>query len=1108
MKISLTAEKKPLLSKALLIMKLSIVLLICFTLQASAKGFGQKKLDLQFQKTEIATILSTIEKSTNYRFLYDNNLKGLKLKINLSVKDADVKQVLDQMFQNTGLSYQFMDNNLIVIKSADDPGSEVQTVITGKVLGDNNVPLAGVSVQVKGTTKGTTTNTEGVYSINASDSDVLVFSYVGYESQELPVAGKTEIDVTLVLSTQSLAQVVVIGYGTQKKRDLTGSIAVISGDDVAKLPASNPVASLQGKVAGLTIVNSGQAGSSPTVRIRGVNSTNNADPLYVVDGILQTNIDYLNPADVETIEVLKDPSSIAIYGLQGGNGVIIITTKRAKRGETNISFTTNIGVQQVNNKIKVADAAGFKKLYSEQLANIGAAPFDFSNYNANTNWQDEIYRSAILDNNSLSISNSTDKSTTYLNLGYSDQQGVEKYDHYQKYIGRLNEEIRITKNIKVGADLTGFYWKQNPPVGGIENEALWAAPIVPVQAGPGLYYAMPSFQRAQVINPLAAIDQANGNTINNGYRVTGNVYAEIKFLKNFTWKSTFYTDLGFNQSRGYQPLPFHYLNVHEDGTPGADTSYAVNPHTSVNQSQTVYKTYQQDHTLTFDKTLNGGHHLTVLAGFSTLYHYNEFINGNRTDTSLYIPDNSMFWYLNIAQQSNPGNFAGGAAEDASMSFLGRVNYSYKNRYLLNVSYRRDGTSKFSPSHQWGDFGSVGAGWVMTDENFMRDIQWLDFLKIKASWGTVGNGLNIGNYLSYPGLNNSNVGIFGNNIYPSVTAAYVPDPNLHWEVVEGKDAGFESRMLRNRLSLDVDFYDRKTHDILTSITLPGASGNTTYFTNLGSIDNKGIEVTAGWGDKIGRDFSYSINGNFSINKNNVESIGNDINFQITNGVNLTESGYPIGFFYGYEQAGIYQTTAQIDKTPHMASAAPGDIIFKDVNGDGKIDQNDRTYLGSPFPKYNFGADISLRYKGFDLLVEAQGVAGNKIYVQRRTYTFATLNYEVNRLNAWTGPGTTNIEPILDNTRSNNFLFSNYWLEPGDYFRLRTLQLGYTFNTATTLKNSGIKTLRIYLNAQNVATFTHATGYTPEVPIGNPTTAGADNGVYPVPAIYSFGVNLTF
>lgn len=1014
-------------------------------------------------------------------------------KLFLGFHNTSVLTAFNKIESNSDIRFSYIRDNL---------------TITGKVTSSLGEPIPGVTIKVSGQNIGTVTDGNGAFSLSVPDTAVLIVSYIGYQTKEVPVNGQSVLNIILEPSSSGLSEVVVIGYGTQKKRDLTGSIAVIKGDDIAKMPSSNPIASLQGKVAGLTIVNSGQAGASPTVRIRGVNSTNNADPLYVVDGILQTNIDYLNPADIETIEVLKDPSSIAIYGLQGGNGVIIITTKRAKKGETTVNFQSNIGIQQVNNKIKLVDAAGFKKLYSAQLANLNAAPFDYTNYTGNTDWQNQVFRAAVISNNTLSISGSGDKTTTYLNLGYSNQQGVEKYDAYQKYIARLNEEMQVSKSIRVGADVTGYYWKQNPPAGTTVQEALWAAPIVPIKAGQGLYYAMPSFQRAQVQNPTALIDGNNGNTLNSGYRVTGNIFAEIKFLKYFTWRSAFYTDLSFNNSRGYTPLPYHYIDLGEGNTP-TDTSYAVNPHTSVNQSQTIYKTYQQDHTLTFDKDFAGGHHVTAFVGFSTLYHYMEGINGNRTDTTLNIPNNPNFWYLGVSQQSNPGNFGGSASEDASTSFMGRVNYSFKSRYLLNLTYRRDGTSKFSPSRQWGNFGSVGAGWVMTDEDFMHDIGWLDFLKLKASWGTVGNGLNIGNYLSYPALNNSNVGIFGNNIYPSVTAAYVSDPNLHWETVEGKDAGFESRLLNNRLSVDVDLYDRKTHDILTTITLPGASGNTNYFTNLGTIDNKGLEITAGWSDRIGKDFSYSVNGNFSVNTNKVVSIGNNINFQIVgnNGANLTQSGYSIGYFYGYQQTGIYQTTAQLDKTVHLSTAAPGDIAYADVNGDGKIDQKDRTYLGTPFPKYNFGGDISLNYKDFDLEIGLQGVAGNKIYVQRRTATFAILNYEANRLNAWTGAGTTNIEPILDNTRSNNYLFSNYWLEPGDYFRIRTLQLGYTFNL-NSLGNSGIKAFRLYISGQNLATFTKATGYTPEVPVSNPVSAGADNGIYPLPAIYSFGLNVTF
>ena len=393
---------------------------------------------------------------------------------------------------------------------------------------------------------------------------------------------------------------------------------------------------------------------------------------------------------------------------------------------------------------------------------------------------------------------------------------------------------------------------------------------------------------------------------------------------------------------------------------------------------------------------------------------------------------------------------------------------------------------------------------------MQNVQWIDFLKLKASWGTVGNGLNIGNYLSYPVLLNSNVAVFGNSLYPAITPEYIPDPNLHWETVEGKDAGFELRAFNKRLNLDVDLYDRKTHDILTYITIP--SSNLPYFTNLGTIDNKGIEITAGWTQNIGKDLILSVNGNFSINNNKVLSIGNSFNFEIDNvagnqTVNRTISGYSIGYFYGYVQTGIYQNDNEIAKSPVVGftqPARPGDISYADIDGNDTINQNDRTYLGTPFPKYNFGISVSLSYKNFDLAIEGQGVAGNEIFLQRRTYSFTTLNYESNRLNAWKKPNSSNIEPILDPGRSNNYLFSTYWLEPGDYFRLRTVQLGYTFKTEQ-LKY--IKMLRLYISAQNIKTFTKASGYSPEVPIQNPTSAGADNGTYPLPAIYSFGVNLT-
>ncbi|HEX5552693.1 MAG TPA: SusC/RagA family TonB-linked outer membrane protein, partial [Chitinophagaceae bacterium] len=538
--------------KALLFMKFTLLFLLLGVMQSYGKAYSQNNLlTLNLHNVHLSRALSIIERKTDYRFLYNDQEVKAAQKVNLDVTNTPVTDILTRLLASTHLSYNVLQNKLVVI--APEPAAIAVQKISGTVTDSSGSPLIGVTIKIKGTSMGTVTDAQGNFAMEVPDSAVLEISYIGFQTKEIAVNGKTTFHIILSSSATSLNQVVVIGYGTQKKRDLTGSIAVISGDEVAKMPNSNPVASLQGKVAGLTIVNSGQAGSAPTVRIRGVNSTNNADPLYVVDGILQTNIDYLNPADIATMEVLKDPSSIAIYGLQGGNGVIIITTKRAKKGETRISFQSNISLQQVNNRIKVTDAAGFKKLYAQQLANIGATPFDFTSYTGNTDWQDQVLRTALQSNNSLSISNSSEKSTTYLNLGYSNQQGVVKFDQYEKYVARLNEEIKISDNITVGGEVTGFHYKQHPPasVGNLMNKALWAVPVIPIKAAPGLYYATPSFQRAQVDNPVALIDGNKGNTINQGYRVTADVYAEIKFLRHFTWKSTFYTDLSFNEARGY-----------------------------------------------------------------------------------------------------------------------------------------------------------------------------------------------------------------------------------------------------------------------------------------------------------------------------------------------------------------------------------------------------------------------------------------------------------------------------------------------------------------------------------------------------------------------------
>ncbi|WP_316734494.1 TonB-dependent receptor [Pedobacter aquatilis] len=978
--------------------------------------------------------------------------------------------------------------------------------VKGKVTdGGDKSTIPSVSVIVKGTQIATQTDASGAYSINVPPNSTLIFTFIGYGTQEIPINGRTSIDVILASSNQELEQVVVVGYGTQKRKDLTGSISSVNGDELAKMPAINPLASLQGKVAGLTVVNSGGPGSQPVIRIRGISSTNSASPLYVVDGLLQENIDYLNPADIESIDLLRDASSAAIYGLRGANGVIAVTTKKAARGQTRVNFNSNIGVQKVINKIDVTDADGFKKLYSTQLTNIGAAPFDFTNYTANTDWQNEILRTAMINTNSLSFSNSGEKSTTLVNLSYNNQEGVVKYTNYEKYVLRLSEEIKVTNKFRLGGDITGFFAKPNQTSIGL-NSGVWAAPIVPVQLNENTYYSMPSFQRAQVGNPVSAIMRDDRTSINKVYRFNGSIFGELTFLKDFKIKSTFYGDFGFNNSRAYTRPPFFIANIGENGAPITvvrDDQFR----SRVTQRQSESHRYQQDHTLTYEKSLEGGHRITALAGFTSLRFASSNLMGSRTDSTLVVPGDPDLWYLNVINVNNILTNEGEGNEESNVGAFARVSYSYKDKYLFNGTIRRDGSSRFAPQNRWGTFGSIGLGWVASEEAFFKSyVKGINYLKLRASWGRLGNSNGVSPNLYQQGLSNGATAVFGDNVYTAVQNAYIPDPNLRFEIVQGLDLGLDLKALNNRFSAEINVYNKITDGILTSFPL--LAGQLPFFTNLGKINNRGIEVSLGWGDKIG-DFTYNLSGNFSYNRNRVESLGNTTEFQITgnSGINLTNSGQSIGYFYGYRQIGIYQTAREMLTQAQFSNSQLGDIAYQDTNGDGVITPADRTYLGTPFPPYSYGLSLNLGYKGFDALIEGQGVAGNKIYTQRRTANFATLNYESNRLNAWTGPGTSNVEPILDNTRGNNFQFSSYFLEPGDYFRIRTVQLGYTFAPAL-MNKIGAQKLRIYLSGQNLQTWTKATGYTPEAQISSILGGGADNGVYPVPAIYSFGLNVTF
>ena len=982
-----------------------------------------------------------------------------------------------------------------------------QPAVNGKVIdGATGQGLPGVTITVKGVATATQTDAAGNFTIQAAGADTLVFRFLGFATQEVPINDQTSLNVTMEDEGTALEEVVVIGYGTAEKRDLTGSIAQISGSEVADRPSANPVASLQGRVAGVQVVNSGRPGAQPDVRIRGTNSINNVRPLYVVDGILNDNIDFLNPADIESMEILKDPSSLAIFGVRGANGVIAITTKRAKAGQLNFNFNSTVGLKHVTNRMAMTDAAQFRELYDEQLANQGSPPFNYENWAANTDWQDQIFRQGVLNYNNLSVSGASENNRFYMGLGYTLDQGVIKHEQLEKITLNINDQLNITENFRVGINFSG-YRSDLPTPNSLTDaavaSALRAAPIAPVfNDAYGLLHTLPDFQRAQISNPLTNVEYRKNTNIRHQYRGVGSIFGEIDFLQHFTFRTSFLVDYGFNPERSYIPL----INFYNPDLAGEDKTDRVGLVTTVNQAQSTEAKIQSDWLLTYKNTF-GEHSLTALVGYTTYSNRYEQVTASRTQGSGDpIPNDPDKWYVGIgASDSQTGN--GTAWERRTISYLARVLYNYGGKYLLNASFRRDGSSAFIKNNPWQNFGSIGAAWVISEEGFWGTESFIDNLKLKGSWGVLGNQ-NTGDdyrYPMFPLLVANSSAVFGDNVFPAYEPQYIPDPNLQWETVTAWEAGFVLAGFENRLTLEGVYYSKLTDHIMVEV--PGALGTKPGLRNQGSIKNSGVELAASWNQQLTDDLSFTIAANLTTLSNNVESLV-DEGYQIIRDASRTAVGFPIGYFYGYVHDGIYQNDADITNSPTntINEVLPGDIKYKDVNGDNVINEQDRTLIGNPTPDFTYGAALNVVYRQFDLGIELMGVQGNDIFRDWNRNQVAQFNFQEDRLGRWTGEGTSNWEPIGNTARANNRLISSYFIESGGFVRIRNIQLGYQFASelATRLR---LKSMRLFVNAQNPFTFARNTGYTPEIG-GSAIAFGVDNGTYPVPAIYTFGVNLNF
>jgi len=989
------------------------------------------------------------------------------------------------------------------------PAFAQNVTVKGKVTdATTGETLIGVSVGVKGTTTGTQTDANGAFSLSVSTGATLQLSYIGYVTQTVQVTGATVINVKLTPSANQLEQVVVIGYGTQRKMDNTGAVATVKGADLAKQPSTNPLSALQGQVAGVEIINSGQPGASPTINIRGFGTVyGSTQPLFVVDGVWYNDISFINNADIESLTVLKDASSTAIYGIRAANGVVIITTKHGKKGKPVITYNDYFGWQAVTNQVQMANGTEYATAINELYAANNVTPAFSSNpamYGTGTNWYDEILRNAPVSNNQISISGGSDTYKYMVSFGYLDQDGIIKTNDYQKYTLHVTNDWTPIKSLKLGFSANLLSSKSRDVNSGIYHELFTAAPIVPVYYANGKYGDPADYNvgGGANYNPQATIDFYNQHSKNKEF--SGEVYGEYTIIPGLVLKESFGGEVAQAEVRNFTPI--------YDATGGQQST-----------SQSLYLSHAEDRNWIWENTLNynksfGKHNLTLLGGYSAQYYQSTSASANATG----VPDaGTGNLHTSFPADSGKITYNPGTTH-TFLSYFARANYSYNDRYLLNASVRRDGASEFYPN-SYGTFYSIGAGWVITNEDFMKDQHVFNALKLRGSFGTVGNAT-VPRSISVLTITNdptNYTAIFGNPPYTinGESINTVVPVSSTWEEAQSTDFGIEGTLLNNHLSFEAEYYDRLTKNAIFAVPIPASTGengpNGGLVANQAKIRNSGFEFTLTWKQQISQDVFYSISPNLGINTNVVASVISGQNQilgggnGITNGALATRTvvGQPIGEFYGYKVIGIFQTAAQVANSSEKGTAQPGDFIYQDTNHDGQITSTDRVNLGNPNAKYGYGVNMYLKVKNFDFTLDFQGRADVSIYNANLAYRFGNENFTQNFYdNRWHGPGTSNTFPSVNLGSTYDSAPNSFFVTSGAYFRVRNIQLGYTL-PGQILKSVGVQSVRFFANAQNAINIFGYKGFSPEVG-GGVLNEGIDANVYPLYATYNFGVNVTF
>jgi len=1058
------------------VMNITGVLILAAVLQVSANASAQR-VNIAVQKAPLEDVLFSLQQQTGYDFLYSTELIRSAAPVSVSLKDAPLLTALKVIFDQQPLDY-VINNKTVTIQFKPVKEATVFTV-RGKVTDNKGSPIEGATIQLKGTSTGTATQSGGTYSLDLPDArGTLLFSFIGYVKQEVPVNGKAVIDITLIEEEKNLGEILVTGYTTQSKHTLTSAIVAVKGDELTKRVATDPASLLQGQLPGLSVVqNSGEPGNDAVqLRIRGVGTFSAAGnkPLTIVNG-LPGDLSVINPNDIESVTVLKDASAAAIYGSQGANGVIVVKTKKGKAGAFSLSYNYNIGFATPTRLPDVVtNSAQYMELLNEAEVNSGNAPVytqeqidlyknatDRIKY-PNHDWLDEMFNTAIVQNHYLNLSGGSDRTTYSLGLGYTNQQGTMRGFEYKKYTLDLGLSSKVHKRVTLGTNIQLRYGDRLSPLVGSTDlyiSTLAQSPLYPARTADGLWINKAYDRELGNKNPVLT---STIRTRNPNYYAQGNISVDVDLMDGLKWENRAGLNFVLDKTKTFRPvIPMYlystlsFITNADVGTPGLNVT---------EDDGVMYNFYSQ---LNFHKSL-GKHDITALAGAQQ-----EVNNISNMDAwRIGYPTNEL-QELDAGSVSGQTN-AGSSSEYVIHSFYGNVNYNFEDKYLLGVSLRYDGTSRLPSHSRWGLYQSFSAGWRISRERFLANVKWLNDLKIRGSWGRLGNQ-NIGYYPYQPTLAQNNYA-FTSGIVSGFVPNQLVDPDLTWETTRMTDVGLDMVALNNRLEFTFDWFSKYTYDILRQSQVPQALGVTAPIVNNGAVSNKGVELSLRWQDRLTRKFSYYAQANFQLYRNKLESFGAD-EIGGPDGQTIMRNGYPINSFYLYTMDGIFQNQEEINQAPDQTALGgtptPGDIRYKDINGDKKVDANDRSIFAGQYPKFEYSYTMGFNFGNFDASVMLYGSYGNKIYMGKwgidpfAQGAMPTTDW----LNRWTPehPSTTMPKiymgfygyPRITNVQSTYYLYS------ASFMRIKNLQIGYTFPQGFV---KGIRSLRVYSAVDNLALFT--------------------------------------